>query len=317
MWPFETCGCLDFMNVDFDKTYYRLADTIAEILSEKIQAGPDVVEYIDSIVGDADIEQVQSLIKDNNSTERESLVELIFFPDTAIQVQLEEMLPANGCTSAGVAAVAAELASRNITATVPLGDTGRALDVRVDRTVIDPFLTRLNLDYAADAELDRTMAEVLPVSQRLEAKVRFRNAQIQPAGRLRDFLQRYMRAMCKDSFFFEGLDFLLAFVQETGGSVEMYEALTAKKRNCWRHLKKSEGIEDRIRKTNVETMLLQGERLPYIDRTRMLRTIAAVDRICLAVYGRTEVIESIDSNDSDWEIRDREDAVEMIRRLSS
>ncbi|KPJ76121.1 MAG: hypothetical protein AMJ54_12790 [Deltaproteobacteria bacterium SG8_13] len=300
------------------KTDFRLlADTLAELLRDKIQAGPDVIEYIDSTYGNPDAEEIKALIDEHGSSERETLVELLFFPDESIQVQLEAVLQEHACAAEDVAAIADELANRNITAAVSLGDSGRTLAIRVDRTVIDPFLTRLNIAYAPDTGLSRTIAEVLPSNQRIAVGVRFRNAGTRPDGQVRDLLDRYIRAMHADGFFFEDLDFLLEFVQEIDGDTDIYEAMMKKKRRSWRQLNKVEGVEKRLRKSNVETLLLQGERVPYIDRHRTLKTIAAIDRICLAVFGRTDSIEALDRSDAGWDICGAQDAAAMIRRMSS
>ena len=305
------------MAAESNEKNHFLADTLAALLRHRIQAGPGVIEYINSIYGNPDIGEIQSLIDDQDSSERESLVELLLFPDEPVQARLEDVLQRHTYTAGNVAVVATDLIDRNITATVSLGDTGRKLHVRVDRTVLEPFLTRLHLDYSLDPQLNRTMADNLSQARWIAAAVRFRNARLEPSVRLRDFLQRYIRAMHNDPFFIEDLDFLLTFVQETHGDAELYDDMMRKKRKSWHHLNRFDAVEDRIRKSNVETLLAQGERVGYIDRRRTLKTIAAIDRICLAVYGKTEPVESEGSNGAGWEFRGAEDAAAMIRLLSS
>ena len=294
-----------------------LAGKIAELLREGIHAGPDVLDYINSTYGNPTDEQINSLLDERGGSERETLVELLFFPDESVQMQLEETLQAHGYTTQDAGAVAADLTHRNVLSTVFLGGADRTLKVQVDRSVADPFLMRLNVDYTADAKVRRTIAEVLPADRRAAAGVRLRNARAAPTGRLLDFFLQYIRTMHADRFFFEDLDFLVAFMQETDSDADVYEALTKKKRSCRRHLNRVERVEDKLRKSNVETLLLQGGRYPYIDKDRTLKTIAAIDRICLAVFKKTESIESMDRGDDGWEIRGAEDAVAMIRRLSS
>ena len=296
---------------------HSITERIAALLHDRIHAGPDVIDYINSTYGNPDAAEIKALIDCRGASDRETLVELLFFPDESVQLQLEEALQTRVFTSEDVAAIAAELADRNILATVSLDDTGQTVSVRADRTVIDPFLTRLNIDYTPDAELLRTITEVLPADRRKAVGVRLRNARIRPAGRLLDFLQRYIRAMHAERFFFEGLDFLLGFMQEIDRDADPYDAMMKKKRSCWRHLHKSEAVEKRLNKTNVETLLLHGERVPYIDRNRMRETITTIDRICLAVYGKTETIAGAEPNHTGWKIGGAEDAAAMFRRFSS
>jgi hypothetical protein len=294
-----------------------LADQIAELLCSQIHAGSDVIEYIDSTYGNTDVEEIKAFIEEPGSSERETLLELIFFPNEPIQVRIEQVLEKHSFTSEDVATIAAELENRNLLASVALGDTGRALNVRLDRRVIDPFLTRLNITYTPDAVLHRTVAEVFAADTRRAVRVRLRNARNQPTGSGGEFLLRYIRAMGHDPFFFEGLDFLLAFLQEIGRDADVFEAMMKKKRRYWWLLNQTAGAEEKLRKSNVEILLLQGERTPYIDKDRTQKTIAAIDRICLAVFGKTEPVEVMHTSTSDWEIRSAEDAAAMIRRLFS
>ena len=305
------------MTADAHNKCHLLADKIAELLRDRIRAGPDVMDYIDSTYGNPSVAEIKALINEQGGSERETLVELLFFPDTSVQLQLEELLQTQGYTTEDVATVAADLADRNLTANLTLGDTGQGLKVRVDRTVVGPFLTRLNIDYIPDAALRRTVAEVFPADRRSAVAVRLRNARTRPTGGLLDLILRWFRAMHDDRFFFEDLDFLLAFMQENDGDAEIYQTLMNAKKKCWRHLNKAENLEKKRRKTNVETLLLQGGRYPYIDRDRTLKTIAAIDRICLAVFGKTESVESAGRAENGWEISGAGDAAAMIRLLSS
>jgi hypothetical protein len=295
----------------------HLADQIAELLCSQIHAGADVIEYIDGTYGNPDVEEIKALIEEPGGSERETLLELIFFPNEALQVEIEGVLQKHSFTAEDVATIAADLENRNLLATVALGETGRMMNVRLDRRVIDPFLTRLNIAYTPDEDLDRTLAEVFAADTCRSVRVRLRNARNQPAGRGGDFLHRYIRAMGHDPLFFEGLDFLLEFLQEIDSNADIFEAMMKKKRRCWRLLNQIAGAEEKLRKSNVEILLLLGERTPYIDKDRTQKTIAAIDRICLAVFGKTEAIEAMDASAADWEIRNAEDAAKMIRRLFS
>ena len=71
-----------------------------------------------------------------------------------------------------------------------------------------------------------------------------------------------------------------------------------------------------MRKTNIETLLLQGERFPHIDRVQTMKSIAVIDRICLAVFGKTEPVEAVDGGSAGWEFRGAQDAAAMFRRLT-
>ena len=305
------------MAAESNQTCQLLADQIADLLCGKIQAGPDVIDYINGTCGDPTFEEIKALIEEPGGSERETLVELIFFPDESIQLQIEKVLERKPITSEAEAAIAADLENRSLLAAVALEDSGRTLSIRVDRGIIDPFLKRLNIAYIPDADMDRTLAEELSPEDRRAVRVRLRNARTRLTGRVGEFLHRYIRAVGDDGFFFEGLDFLLEFLEEIDSDADIFEAMMKKNRKCRQLLNQVAGVEEKFRKSNFEILFLLGERYPYIDRDRTLKTVAAIDRICLSVFGRTEAVEALEQSADGWEIRGAEDAAAMIRRLSS
>ena len=294
-----------------------LSDTLAQILSSGIRAGTDVVAYINSTYDYPSIDEIRTIIERRDGSDSESLVELIFFPDHSIQLQLEKVLEKHTYTPDDVAAVAADLAGRNIMARIALVESGRMLHLLVDRSIIDPFLSRLNMTYALDADLCRTIEEVVPKDVQRAVRIRLRNAQARPSGHKRDFVARYLRAVGDDPFIFEGLDFLLEFIREIGPDADIYEAMMRKKRRCWQHLNRYVEIEGKLSGSNMEIQLLRGERFPHIDRERMLKTISTIDRICLAVFGKTETIAAASDSADSLQIDDEMDAAALIRRLCS
>ena len=69
-----------------------LADRILEILEEGIFLSDEVVQYIDSTFSNPSIEEFKEILQDDSNCEKDSLVELLFFPDVSLQYQLERLL---------------------------------------------------------------------------------------------------------------------------------------------------------------------------------------------------------------------------------
>jgi len=67
-----------------------LADEIKKILGQGIDLNDDVVHYIDSTFSNPTVEELQTILADDSNCEKDSLMELLFFPDESMQVQLEE-----------------------------------------------------------------------------------------------------------------------------------------------------------------------------------------------------------------------------------
>ena len=69
-----------------------LAERIAKILLEGIRLNSAAMHYIDSTFSNPSIDELKEIIADNSDCENDSLIELIFFPDESIQMQLEDIL---------------------------------------------------------------------------------------------------------------------------------------------------------------------------------------------------------------------------------
>jgi hypothetical protein len=47
-----------------------------------------------------------------------------------------------------------------------------------------------------------------------------------------------------------------------------------------------------LKQNNMETLLLQGVRLSYVDKASCLKTVSTIDRISRAVFGTTEQLDA-------------------------
>ena len=64
------------------------------------------------------------------------------------------------------------------------------------------------------------------------------------------------------------------------------------KRFYYKNLQRAEKFRQQLEKTNMETMILQGVKAPYIDIEAETRKMELVDKISLSVFGRTEYFEN-------------------------
>ena len=75
-------------------------------------------------------------------------------------------------------------------------------------------------------------------------------------------------------------------------------------------------MEARLEKHNIETLMLQGERIVLINQTDVRKQMRIIDRISRAVFGKTEYFEVPDSDENRMDVRSDEDIQEIIRKLS-
>jgi len=130
-----------------------LAEKILEILSKGIDLSDDVVHYIDSTFSNPTIEELQSILADDANCEKDSLMELLFFPDESMQIELEETLEQYRPQMGDENKILAYLCRDPLQVTFRFKDSRGALKLQIPEDVIPLFLTRLKLSKHIDAKL--------------------------------------------------------------------------------------------------------------------------------------------------------------------
>ncbi len=304
------------MTLTADNKFKQLSEKIEKIFQDGTRVGADVVDYIDTTFSNLSPNELEEIINDESNCERDVLLELIFFPDEAIQLPLEPWLEKNTFTEAEVEKVRTDLLSKKIKTKILFTEERISIDLRVPQSVIEPFLIRLHIDRKIDPRILQSISQKVAEPDQIPVKVGIRNARRAPAGSQIDFLCRYFEKVRPDGNLIEGLEFILEFFSEIGDEADIYDALMAKKKNCFHQLKKVENFEKKLKKDTMETLILRGERVPYIDKSETLKTISMIDRISIIVFGRTDPISSTTESSESFTYQSPEDLKQMFRRLS-
>ncbi|MDP3284646.1 MAG: hypothetical protein Q8M56_09495, partial [Desulfobacterales bacterium] len=93
------------------------------------------------------------------------------------------------------------------------------------------------------------------------------------------------------SIFDEYLEAAMGILEEADDRSDIYRILSGKKAAGFQSLINAERFEEMLQKNNIETLLLQGVRPVSVDKDAVLRKMEIIDRICLAVFGKTEYYE--------------------------
>ncbi len=123
----------------------------------------------------------------------------------------------------------------------------------------------------------------------IRSKVRLRNTKPITSPNKISFLQAFFEKLQIDNDeFFDHLDFTLSFLDELKDEPDMFQALMARKKLYFQSLQKAKKLDIQLTQHNVETLLLRGKRVTYVDKADARKKIQIIDRISLAVFGKTE-----------------------------
>lgn len=304
------------MPVDAKDKCKQFSERIEELFRSGIRVGPAVIGYIEATFSNPSAVELEEILNDESNCERDVLLELIFFPDERLQAQLEEFLEENVFTAEETERIRKDLLSKKIDAKIIFPNPGQTIGLRVPRSIFGTFLSRLNISRKIDQQLRSVISKYVAASDRIAVKIKIRNVHSAPAGNKVVFLCRFFQMMHADATFMASLEFVLEFFTEVKDQADIYDALMAKKRSCFDQLKKREKFEEALKKNNIETLMLRGEKVPYVDKSDALKTIAMIDRVSMMVFGRTDAVLPAAASAAIFGNRLQEDLIDMIRKLS-
>jgi hypothetical protein len=279
------------MNTD-DKCIL-LAKRISKIFSRGIRLNKEVAHFINSTFSSPELNELEKLVLDRSDPERDSLLELIFFPDEEVQAELEDLLQSHQYCREDEKKILNELFSKPIETKVYFSNSRDSLNIKMPDEATGRFLARLNIHRKIDKRIFTTIETYVPEKLKIQVMVKLRNAFDELAEHKILFLCGFFEKMDPESRdYLECLDFILSFLDETENTSDLFRALMNKKKLHHKNLHRTESFRQRLEKTNMETIILQGVKAPYIDIENEKRKIELVDKISLSVFGRTEYLEN-------------------------
>ncbi|WP_373499872.1 hypothetical protein [Desulfococcus sp.] len=294
----------------------QLAEAIARLFRQGIHLNDAAWHFIDSTFCHPSVEALGAILSDESDPERETLLELIFFPDADQRAALEDDIARGGFTAGDEAAVLSFLLGEPLDARLAVPGEKKILAVSVPEWAAAAFLRRLHIGRRMDPRLTEAVARFVPEAQRIRVNVGLRNSRFAQTEKKVLFLVNFFtQTAAGGEDFLDGIDFLMGFLDDIGGDVSIYRALADRKRSCFRGLRQALRFEEQLERHNIETLLLQGVRAPHVDKSDMLRQMALIDRICRTVFGRTEPVGE-DSVEEELLVEETDDIAGLIRSLS-
>ncbi len=251
-----------------------------------------ILDYIDASLFPPEPDRLASFLADDTNSERDSLLDLIFFPDLAVQMDLEPLLEASRCSAGDKNEVHDRLMARAIHARVNLPDGRKLASLLVPDFIKSQYLERLNIAWQIDPRVATAIDKCLSAANGTIIKVRLRNAGICTRSGHGVFLCRFFERMAdSDPDYLACLDLALSILQTADEGVDVYDLLIEHKRSLFRSLQQARRFETLLGQSNMETLMLQGVRAPHVSPNTLMQHMRRVDLICFGIFGKTEAID--------------------------
>ena len=271
-----------------------LAVDIKKILNKGIDLSSEVIHYIDSTFSNPTTTELEAILHDDSNCEKDSLMELLLFPDETMQLLMESLLERLHFQPVDEKLVSDGLLQEPMKIIIRFpGDRG-SLRLRVTEDAAGQFISRLNISK----RLNPSLVEALNhygdeiISDRI--KVKLRNSRFSPTDEKIKFLCLFFEKFnSQDLDIFECLDFILSFLDEPTIDNDIYRTLMAKKKFYFRSLQQAKHLDTQLQKQNVETLLARGNRVVLIDQRDARKKMRLIDRISRTVFEKTEYFEPV------------------------
>ncbi|GEM_PF-389926 len=275
-----------------------LEDALRRYLANGVVLTEGVRGFMTATFGDDGFDTLRTLLSDDSSAERDSLLDLLFFPDEPLQMAIEPVLMDHCFREEDVARLAERLKAGPVAARLSLPGMDDTVAAGMPVFVVDAFLARLNLTWqpvemlkTALARLDAGLlaAGAKRPDGHIWLRVQLRNAALRQTpvqiGFLCDFFERLPM---DDPDYVDKLAFALVFLNEHDDSTNLYQALMDRKKFLFQHRLKARRAAELAARSNMETLIMTGVRTPHFDVAAAEKNLALIDSIAMAVFGRTE-----------------------------
>jgi hypothetical protein len=264
----------------------KLSLWLRKELESGLPVDDDVLAFMQATFGTNQLEELWPCVGDS---ETDSLLELIFYPDSALQTRFENQWGDTVFSYTDQQAVIALLTAPPPAAILRLPGDSAPLQCTVPDFAVEAFVQRLNITWQPAPTIKQALTNHLEQEQSTAARVLLRHATIAWHERQVELTAHFIRHMPAEAHdYAQCLGFLLAILSELGIHEDPYTFLVSKKRFCFQSLCKAEDFEQRRRKTNMEILMMQGERAAHGDIEQWRFWMRTIDRICLALFECTE-----------------------------
>jgi len=276
-----------------------LVKKITAILEEGIGVTGAVAHFIETTFGPLTAAALAQILSDTENIDAESLVELLLYPDEAIQVTMEPFLEKDEYTDKDINAVIAGLTRNPMRITLrvpgPKGDGAEEIGINVPASALNTLIERLNIARRIEPRVAGILARRLAdKSEILKARVKLRNARFTFTEAATGFLCELIEQTYKTpAFFRQAFPFMVDFLDETEPRTDIYPALLEKKHALRRMIRQAVTTEKALQENPPEVIMLRGDPIFCINVDDTRNRMDLIDRVCMLVFGTTDV--SVDS----------------------
>ena len=243
-----------------------MADRIKTILIHGITADQNIKRYIASTFSDPDPEVLREILHDETDNGRDSLTDLIFTPDETVQCQLEAHIETETFNYDDEKRLCRRIAMEKPESCLILPDDGVTIKLPLTPDIITAYVSRLKLTQRLPLELRTVINQQSDKATALLIKVKLRNSGMQYTSEQIVFLVDFFKALLPGEKILYYLNFVIPFLESLPANKTVQKVLQNQREQYLNNIDLAKRFEIMLKKSNMETLMLQGTRTPHISK---------------------------------------------------
>ena len=272
----------------------RLAAMIRKVCEHGFDVDEDTWHYVQSTMDNPTPSKVAAIVNGTDDCEGNSLIELLFYPDETIQLHLEPTIESVQFIRQDQANLMELLLSRPFNTILMFHRFNQTIKVKMPEPVIRCLVNRLNLTVQLPLNLIDILNRHLPEKLGKLIKVRLRNTLMDLADHQVELLGNCFKKLDHTHPDFQfWIDVVLKSLAEITPSTRVYDFFMNKKKFYFQSIEKAEQFRRKLSCSNIETLMMQGERPAFIPIDESRKIIASIDQICWAIFGYSDNLDQL------------------------
>ena len=303
-----------------DKDFNTIVEKIRTLINLGFTLTPSDIHFLESSFAVSGPDELTELMQDENS-DIDIILELIISPDETTQAELESCLQKICFSENDTRIITAVTTNNTLPSEIRFPDSDGRVSIEVPRNIIHRFITKLRVANNPPEILARA-SDGLAEINRLKSLVKLRNSSIVFNAPANDFFSDFF--CYEKSFqidFLNLLVFAISVIEEIRpdnycNTSEIMQLFIAKKHFYEKTLDTLAQVEKKLETSAVETMMMQGTRMPPVSKQEVLSKIKMTEELLAVLFGYIDSPVNAPSEVDLGNISDKKEIQKIFRLLS-
>ncbi len=301
--------------MESEKNYREAAEEITAIINKGFVLSSSELHFIESSFSVSTVDELRQLILFDDS-DLDVICELVVSPDKTIQKSLELFLNDACFTKNDEKNIIGMFYKKYLETKIIFPESKESLAVPLHSYLVKRFIAKLRVSKNPDKHLYKA-AESLSNDLRLTTLVRIRNSSMEFSNRMLEFLVEFLYQKIINKEDFSTLfDFVVSSFEEDSCSQGIMKMFIDKKHSYEKTLTTIKEVKKQLETSAMETMMMQGTRVPPVSESAVETKINMVETILAIFFGYTDISNDTPSEIDHGRIAGKKEIKKIFRVLS-